>query len=324
MITVIMSVFNESEIEIKEAVNSILKQTYKNFELIIVNDNPSFDVMNNILNSVAQLDERIRIIKNNENIGLALSMNKAAAIAKGDFLARMDADDICELTRFETEVNVLKEKNVDLVFSNFYKIDDNGNALNMGLPVQTAINKDNLLQEIVFRSYIHHPTVMMKKCVFDKVGGYRNFPCAQDKDLWLRLIEAGCRFYWVEDCLLKYRIRANSITRQKQIRQYVTLEYIMHLFVERIAKKGFDSYSIEGYEAFVKSRNIDSRYLVKTFKIAQRLLIDSKNRSIVLGVLYRLVAFIVSATHRNYYLYNLFHKRRINQYLKNKRDVVDI
>ena len=106
-VSVLMSVYNETENEILESVWSIINQTYKEWELLIVNDNPNSLVYEGILSRVEKLDSRIRIIKNDHNMGLALSMNEAAKESKTDILARMDADDIAETTRFEDQIPYL-------------------------------------------------------------------------------------------------------------------------------------------------------------------------------------------------------------------------
>ena len=105
MISVLMSVYNETLREIRESIDSILAQTYTDFELIIVLDQPNYDEGLSLLREYASQDNRIKILVNEKNMGLALSMNYAAEHAKGAFLLRMDADDICMPDRLQKQYN---------------------------------------------------------------------------------------------------------------------------------------------------------------------------------------------------------------------------
>ena len=103
LISIVMSVFNESESEILEAINSCLNQTYENIEILLVNDNP--ERFSEAGFQQFQLDERIVLVRNKNNMGLALSVNKALRLANGSYVARMDADDISDKFRIEKEYN---------------------------------------------------------------------------------------------------------------------------------------------------------------------------------------------------------------------------
>ena len=105
MISVIMSVYNDSKY-LKDSIDSILNQTFKEFELIIVDD-CSTDNSLEIIKEYALKDNRVKIIENNKNLGLAVSLNKAWKEAKYDYIARIDGDDICLLDRFEKQMNYL-------------------------------------------------------------------------------------------------------------------------------------------------------------------------------------------------------------------------
>ena len=96
-ISVIMSIYSEKEEWIKESIDSILSQTFRDFEFIIINDNPKRKQNENLLLEYSQKDNRIIVITNKENIGLTKSLNKGLSIAKGKYIARMDADIICSL-----------------------------------------------------------------------------------------------------------------------------------------------------------------------------------------------------------------------------------
>lgn len=253
-ISILMSVYNETESEVMESVTSLLEQTYSNFEILIVNDNPSSEANQALLRKVAVLDPRIRIIHNSANIGLAMSMNHAAEYARGAYIARMDADDVCYPTRLEKQMEIMKTGEYDLVCTGFIYINERSEHLTEKDRNDFALTPEQIRQALPFKSVIHHPTVIMTRKIFDKVQGYRNFPCSQDYDLWLRLLTADARFYIIPEPLLKYRIRGSSITSTKRMRQKLTLEYIRNLYIERL-KTGSDSFSPQRYQAYI------SRYL---------------------------------------------------------------
>ncbi len=121
MISVIMSTYNEENMLIRQAVESILNQTYSEFEFIIVLDNPKNIEIANLIQEYASRDKRIVILKNEKNLGLVKSLNKALEISKGEYIMRMDADDISEKDRIEKEYKFLKENNLDLVARESYK-----------------------------------------------------------------------------------------------------------------------------------------------------------------------------------------------------------
>ena len=264
-VSVLMSVYNETENEILESVWSIINQTYKEWELLIVNDNPNSLVYEGILSRVEKLDSRIRIIKNDHNMGLALSMKEAAKESKTDILARMDADDIAETTRFEDQIPYLLDKGYDFVCGRYIKIDENGGLLYDG-ELSEYFDENTLSSMLPLKSTIHHPTVIMTKEIFNKAGMYRNFPCTQDYDLWLRMHHLGAKMVMVNRCVLKYRVRESSITIKHLVKQQFTKQYIRKLYVKRIMN-GEDDYSESNYidylKKYIKDEAIDNALMHK-------------------------------------------------------------
>lgn len=251
MISVLMSVYNETKDELEQSIESILTQTYKKIELIVVIDNPKKGgLYKKIIDNFN--DDRVRVMLNNQNIGLANSINKAANIAEGTWLARMDADDISDKFRLEVEHNYLvNNPTVKLVCTNFDYIDEDNNKI--GFSIYSSIQDEEICQRLPLRNIVHHPTVMIEKEIFMNLGGYRNFPCAQDYDLWLRYINAGGKVHFINNIMLHYRIRGNSVTAKRKVKQMMTGWYIQNLFFERINKKN-DSYSINNYERYLKEK----------------------------------------------------------------------
>lgn len=321
-ISVLMSVYNEKQDEISKAVQSVLNQTAGNLELIIVNDNPGKKEYAGYLEDWRSRDNRIIIIENEQNIGLAASMNKALECASGEYIARMDADDISVSDRFEKELSILSTGKYDVVFTNYASIGDDDSFLDDGKPVCNIAEGQDITEQIVFNGAVHHPTVMMRKEALLRVNGYRIFPCSQDQDLWIRMLESGARFYYLDEVLLHYRIRQNSITQKRQLQQYATIQYILDLLIERINHSGEDSYSEEAYQQYIKSRCNDNREL-KGFDTAVRCLINAKslqeNGKQYDRILQRLKAFSASKTIRKTYLFKLRNRKKVMEYISAKQ-----
>lgn len=301
-----MSAYNETTKELQESISSILNQTFTDFELIIVNDNPDDSSLNKTLEAFAQLDSRVIIVNNSNNIGLAMSMNKAAVMARGAYLARMDADDICLSHRLMVQYKIITEGHYDFVFSNYTFIDKDSADLTENVLEPEYYNPEEIRRLLPYKSIIHHPTVMLKKDLFESVHGYRNFPCAQDRDLWLRIWETGATFYMVDEPLLKYRIRANSISSIKSVEQHLTIDYIHKLFIERILR-GTDSYSLENYNLYI-GKGLMRRTVIEKRTFTEKLKEASASRSEghrLKSYLLRLEVFLLSPLFRNSYLQQL-------------------
>jgi len=176
-----MSVYNGLPY-LKEAVKSILNQTYKNFEFIIVDD-ASRDKTWQFLKSLK--DKRVKLIQNKKNLGLAASLNIAIRLAQGDFIARMDADDISLSNRFEEQIKYLtKHQEIDLCGTWVTLIDDTGKIV--GSKTRPTTNRQ-IKRTLSIYPCIIHPTFMGKRDFFVKSGGYRSeFDFTEEYDLLMR------------------------------------------------------------------------------------------------------------------------------------------
>lgn len=210
-VSVIMSVYN-CERYLKEAVDSILSQTFSDFEFIIINDG-STDGSGGILESYK--DERIRLF-NNQNKGLTKSLNEAIEYSRGEYIARMDADDISLPKRFEKQVKLL-DSDQDIVMCGSWAefIDEKGQDIT---EYKTPISDREIKNRIIFHNPFIHPSVVIRKKIFDKVGLYdTNFRYAQDYELWTRI---ATKFNTVNipEKLLRYRLLREGITKSKNFK----------------------------------------------------------------------------------------------------------
>jgi glycosyltransferase involved in cell wall biosynthesis len=216
-VSVIMPAYNAARY-IDEAVSSILNQTYRDFEFIIIDDG-STDGTREKLQGYAAIDPRI-ILRSRPNTGLTIALREAIELAQGEFIARMDADDISIPTRFEKQLHFL-QSNPDhaLVGSSVLFIDKD--SLPLGVS-PWPVGSHEIIDSWHMSgrgSILMHPSSMFRRSVYDAVGGYRiEYEVAQDLDLWLRIAEVG-RIHVLSDYLLQFRIHQESISRQKSHRQ---------------------------------------------------------------------------------------------------------
>ena len=199
-VSVIMPVYN-GEKYIRESMDSVINQTHKDFEFIIINDCSS-DNTENIIKSYN--DNRIKYVKNKKNLGVALSLNKGLNLATGKYIARMDADDISLPYRFEEQIKYLKEnKECDICSGDIIEFDDNGNEQ---LHVYSHDNS-NIMVDLLFDSPIVHPAVMMRSSIKEKIDLYYDiqYEKAEDFELWARISDK-VRIDNLNKVLLKYRI----------------------------------------------------------------------------------------------------------------------
>jgi glycosyltransferase involved in cell wall biosynthesis len=267
-ISVVMACYNEPVEWLSLAIDSILNQSLNNIELIVVIDNPENTEIISTVTDLAELDSRLRIVLNDENIGLPRSLNRGFSQAFGKLYARMDADDIAMPLRLSKQRDfLLKHENVDLIGSAIENIDASGKSIGIKrfLSSSLAISK-----AIKYRSVACHPTWLMRKEVFEAVGGYRYFPSSEDYDFLYRALDAGFRVANIEEALLKYRLHDSSMTSALSSFQYQVKGYIQQLHRERL-ETGQDSYSSEHALKLKKQRseNTKSSYLVTKAREAE-------------------------------------------------------
>ena len=214
-VSVLMPVYN-AERYVAEAVESILAQTFRDFEFIIVDDG-STDNSLAILRHYAEQDDRIRLVSR-ENKGLVVSLNEMIGLARGDLIARMDADDVALLERFALQVAYLNSHpEVICLGGRIREIDDRGRILADFPPIQgDSVIQENLLKGC---NSFTHASVMMRRDPLLAVGGYRaSMILAEDLDLWLRLGEVG-RLENLPQVVVHYRVHRESVSSRHAARQ---------------------------------------------------------------------------------------------------------
>ena len=225
-VSVITPVYN-AEKYISEAIESVLNQSYEDFEVIVIDDGSK----DNTLSIIKKYNRKIRW-KSQENKGQASAINEGIKMAKGEYVAYLDADDVCMPDRLEIQVKYLDERrNVGLVYSSFYQINSSGEIQRFirAHPYDDFV----LLQE----DYIARSTVMHRKKCLDEVGLFdESITGDDDWDMWIRVSEKFGIGY-VEKPLVKYRVHGENISlmRLKKLayRRYTTIRILEKAYERR-------------------------------------------------------------------------------------------
>ncbi len=227
-ISIIMPVYNTQDY-LAEAIESVLDQTFYDFELIIVDDDSS-DKTLNIAKKYAKKDERIKIIKNEINKNIGASLNNGIYYSSAKIIARMDGDDISMPTRLEKQYKLLsKNKELAVVGCNMITIDEEGNEIGR----RSYTTDSEALKKKMFRySPFAHPSTMYRKEVFQESGGYNPaLSPTEDLDLWMKI---GRKYELsnVPEYLFKYRVykRSSSHKRLRNVEIKVLLIRIYAVF----------------------------------------------------------------------------------------------
>ena len=289
LVSVIMSTYKEEEIFLRQAIESILNQTYKDFEYIIILDNPDNNLHIRIIKEYANLDKRIKFYVNEKNMGLTASLNKGLGLAKGKYICRMDADDISINKRIENQKKYIEENDYDLIGGISQMIDENGKSIYSIKKVPT--NMDKIKKALRYNQIISHPTWFGKKEVFDKLNGYRNMPLCEDYDFTLRAVLNGYKISNIDETVLKYRMTSSSISRSNLYEQYLFAKFITKKYSEnKIA-------DIKEAKQYVNNHNDDrkaKRYLKANarFNIALKDIEEKKYfKFIIDGILLTFTSF---------------------------------
>lgn len=233
-VSVILPVFN-GEKYIVEAISSILNQSYTNFELIVVNDG-STDHSRHVVASFE--DQRIILVENVRNRGLVFSLNRGMELACGEFVARMDADDIAHRERLRLQVEYLDtHPSVGLVGTAIRQIDEQGRFLEDLVPPS---RHETIKWKFLFETAIFHATIVMRKSLVDTNGGYNPaFPHVEDTELWSRLLDVT-EFANLPDVLYTRRWHSESVCNSKWAVQFATVSKIRHSSFEKILRHPID------------------------------------------------------------------------------------
>ena len=212
-ISVLMTVYN-GDLYLKQAINSVLRQSFGDFEFIVINDG-SIDSSQKIIEEYANQDNRIRAIHRQQNSGISKSLNIGIKIAKGKFIAIQDADDISLSHRLEKQLEFLNEHHeYSFIGSNWYYIDEFNNKITLlGYPFLEK--NENISKGIVKYNPFCHSSIFFYKRIIDMVGLYNEeIPCAQDYEFIVRVLKYY-KAYNIKEALVLKRMHRNTISSGK-------------------------------------------------------------------------------------------------------------
>ena len=212
LISVLLPVFN-AEKDINVAIQSILNQSYKDLELLIIDDG-STDNSYQICMNISEHDNRVKVFRNHNNLGLTKSLNLLINESSGKYLARQDADDWSEETRFEKQLKFMNDENIDVVYARSVRNDTQNifPRLSYYLPLNFVLR---------YKNPLIHGTMLAKKNIIEKVGGYdEKFIYSQDYKLAFDLINLGFKLRIMKNVLYKSNFINNISTTKKKEQEY--------------------------------------------------------------------------------------------------------
>lgn len=213
-ITVVMAVYNTPVDQLNAAIESILRQTFQEFEFIIINDK-SNDISTALLTHWASIDKRIKILSNPFNMGLTKSLNHGIRASRGKYIVRQDSDDISEIRRLELQFNFMESHpEVHAVGCGINIIDHKGSnlgAVTIYFDAKKIFKKNNLV----------HGTMFIRRYVFENLKGYdERLKLSQDYGLYLIMIRRfNMKIHVLSDCLYNLRQHQNSLSSKKKLKQ---------------------------------------------------------------------------------------------------------
>jgi glycosyltransferase involved in cell wall biosynthesis len=208
-----MSIYNEPEEWLKDSIESILHQSFSDLEFIIVNDNPVRELNGSLVRRYMDIDSRIRLIENAENIGLTCSLNKAFKEAHGTYIARMDGDDISLPERLETQFRFMEEKPEIGVCGSGAQFFGNNRLLSQKV-YNFPLASKQIQSVLPFYNPIIHPTSFFRKSAIEPFEPLydEKYRSAQDYLLWEKLLNHTIDLANIEKVLLRYRVSKNQIS----------------------------------------------------------------------------------------------------------------
>lgn len=205
LVSVVLPVYNECSF-LQKAIDSIVGQSYSNIEIIIVNDGSTNSEVEKIC--FKYIDQIVYLRK--ENGGVASALNYAINVAKGEYIARMDGDDISNPERICKQVEFLeKHRDVDICGTNYEYINEEDLAISSS---NLPLDDSEIKIHNIFQNSLCHPSIMFRREVFDNCLRYDENVKAEDYELWLRL-EGKVKFANLKECLIKYRCNEHGVMK---------------------------------------------------------------------------------------------------------------
>lgn len=232
-ISVILPVFNQKAEYLRQSIDSILGQTFKDFEFIIIDDG-STNESSDLLDQLSKKDARILLFKNQKNSGIIYSLNRALGLATGEYIARMDSDDIALPNRLDKQLTFLEDnRDYDLVGSWATVIDSDGHEIgSLAFPK----NYLSIRSTIIMRNPVLHPTWMFRRSLIESVGTYNKQAINTEDYEFLLRIAQNHRIANVPEKLLRYRFNISGLSFKNNKEQE---KYALIIRIKALRKYGY-------------------------------------------------------------------------------------
>lgn len=260
LVSVIIPCYN-AEAYLESALNSILRQSYKNIEIVLIDDG-STDNSHKIYQEIQSKDPRVKVFKNESNLGLIATLNRGIKLAKGELIARMDADDISEKKRIEKQQLYLKNNStVSLVGTSAIQIDSNSKPLTA--IDETYLEANTIKISAYFSQPLVHGSIMAKREIFETYTYDKDYIHSEDFELWLRMVHDGVEIANLSDKAYFYRQNESGVSKQNEAQQNASHNKASAKYIELLLGEKIDKHLI----AIINNRPLD-KVKVSDYKAA--------------------------------------------------------
>lgn len=319
-ISVIMSVYNEPIEWISQSIDSILHQTFKDFEFIIVLDNPHGIEQKNILLAYKNKDERIKLIFNEKNLGLAHSLNIAIENSNGQFIARMDADDISHPDRLRVQYEFLLKHPEISICGTWAKCFGEIPFFSYK-SYKTPVTVEQVIINSYFSSPLVHPSIMGRCKIFKENKYNIDLRKAQDYDLWCRLLIKSYRICNIPRYLFKYRITLKSRTLNVISSQQLVANIVRNTLLKKLSMD-INEEDLNIHNMICTNKSITDKKIVEVWlqKIHKILINSYPNESLFINKLVNDIwlgfCLLNNISIKDYYSSSLFYRISIINVLR--------
>tara|TARA_B110000091_G_C13758392_1_gene450931 strand:- start:375 stop:1322 length:948 start_codon:yes stop_codon:yes gene_type:complete len=306
LVSVLIPTYNVEKY-VEEAIQCIINQTYKNFEIIVVDD-CSTDNTFSILEKIKIIEPRLKLFRKDNNSGIVKALNTGIKKCTGEYIMRMDGDDLCDINKIVRQLQfLLINPDIDLVGCDIYSIDEKGLILNK---IETSHNVNCTNKILKWTCPVLH-IWMCKKTVYTDLNGYRELGGSEDYDLLLRMNTMGMKFTNIPYYGYSVRIRDGNTQSLNGLKQRKIVYYIKKLYKERIISKcNIDSFNKVKVNKFIISFLFHEKIHRKSVKFTNQAMNFRMKNNNILFVFYALLScispyqfiFFIESTYSNYLL----------------------
>lgn len=288
LVSVLIPVYNVEKF-IESAIQSISNQTYNNIEIIVVDDGSTDDTLL-ILEKIKLRETRLKLFKNDFNSGIVKTLNFGISKCKGDYIMRMDGDDLCDEQKVKKQLDFLIENpTIDLVGCNIYSIDEQNNKLNK---IELSQNVSCTNRILLLTSPVLH-IWMCKKEIYTALEGYRELGGSEDYDFLLRMKTMGYNFTNLPFYGYSVRIREGNSQTSNGLRQRKIVYYIRKLYKERImTKSNNDSLNEDDKNNYIKFSSFHQKLHNTSVKFTNKAMVCRMQKKYFLFIYYAILSCI--------------------------------